>query len=694
MAVRKRYRLLIECDTEAERDLSWPIDSLIYTIDTDKYYKQEFGDWTEVPVDEIFLTSLIPISKLAFSGTPTEEKYLRSDGAWAVPEGSGSIQAPLSFWGFYKVDTGDTSAPASSGRVEYNNATQASATSLFINQVTNGGVDIDVLFTNLDTGAVIYIQDKDDSANYQIWEVSSTPSFASATWTIPVTLNTSGGTGTTNIPNNQEVFLAVQMFGGGGGDVVGPVSSTDGEIPLFDSTTGKLLKNSNKVLTTVGGNIAALTNPSAVSFIRINADNTVTARSASDFRSDIGAQETLVSGTNIKTINSTSLLGSGDITISTLGAWSLANGGTLTGVNTITSNSPNQLVFTGSYTSTASNQYLSLFSGTLTSRNTASDRLNAYRFTPSLTATAANQILSAVSIQPTFATGGNSNISQRSLEVIGTTVIVDTSDTTKTLQLYGTGTISYVVASSHLALFANGINHLYLSGGAGGIVQHKARSVYENGFTIGFNDNYTNGPAWSIGNGSLPARAVRTDTGLTSANGYIILNNGTDIASRVNGAEFVIGTGNGASSSARNAGNGGDLIFDLGRGGTGTGFSNGNNGRLIVRPTTSVSTGSLSGLVGIGVSPTYILHVKATGANQNIFSVEEDGGVKAIEVIESSGANRIGLFNATPQAQATTGIAAATFVANTSAIVDDTATFDGYTIGQVVKALRNIGLLA
>lgn len=44
--------------------------------------------------------------------------------------------------------------------------------------------------------------------------------------------------------------------------------------------------------------------------------------------------------------------------------------------------------------------------------------------------------------------------------------------------------------------------------------------------------------------------------------------------------------------------------------------------------------------------------------------------------------------------QETTGVAAATFVANTSLIVNDTATFDGYTIGQVVKALRNLGILA
>lgn len=55
---------------------------------------------------------------------------------------------------------------------------------------------------------------------------------------------------------------------------------------------------------------------------------------------------------------------------------------------------------------------------------------------------------------------------------------------------------------------------------------------------------------------------------------------------------------------------------------------------------------------------------------------------------------KIGVWNATPIVQPTTAVAAATFVANTSAIANDTATFDGYTIGQVVKALRNIGLLA
>ncbi len=55
---------------------------------------------------------------------------------------------------------------------------------------------------------------------------------------------------------------------------------------------------------------------------------------------------------------------------------------------------------------------------------------------------------------------------------------------------------------------------------------------------------------------------------------------------------------------------------------------------------------------------------------------------------------KLSVWNATPIIQPTTAIAAATFVTNSSLIFDDSATFDGYTIGQVVKALRNMGILA
>jgi hypothetical protein len=118
--------------------------------------------------------------------------------------------------------------------------------------------------------------------------------------------------------------------------------------------------------TTLGSNIFTITNPSAITFPRFNADNTVSALNSTDFRTAIGAgtgngtvtsvggtapiassggatptisitqsnsttngflsstdwntfnnkQATLVSGTNIKTINGESVLGSGNLTVS------------------------------------------------------------------------------------------------------------------------------------------------------------------------------------------------------------------------------------------------------------------------------------------------------------------------------------------------------------------------------------------
>jgi hypothetical protein len=49
--------------------------------------------------------------------------------------------------------------------------------------------------------------------------------------------------------------------------------------------------------TTVGSNLFTLTNPSSVTFVRLNADNTVSALSASDFRTAIGAGTSSTTGT-------------------------------------------------------------------------------------------------------------------------------------------------------------------------------------------------------------------------------------------------------------------------------------------------------------------------------------------------------------------------------------------------------------
>jgi hypothetical protein len=67
-------------------------------------------------------------------------------------------------------------------------------------------------------------------------------------------------------------------------------------------------KQNNIGLTTVGNNIATLANPSAISYIRINADNTVTTRTPSQVLSDLGISNpqssvSLTSDVNLTAVN-------------------------------------------------------------------------------------------------------------------------------------------------------------------------------------------------------------------------------------------------------------------------------------------------------------------------------------------------------------------------------------------------------
>ena len=68
--------------------------------------------------------------------------------------------------------------------------------------------------------------------------------------------------------------------------------------------------------TTVGSNLFTLTNPSAVTFLKINADNTITTESASTFRNSIGA-------------------GTGSGSVTSIATTSPITGGTITGTGTI-----------------------------------------------------------------------------------------------------------------------------------------------------------------------------------------------------------------------------------------------------------------------------------------------------------------------------------------------------------------------
>ena len=69
------------------------------------------------------------------------------------------------------------------------------------------------------------------------------------------------------------------------------------------------------------------------------------------------------------------------------------------------------------------------------------------------------------------------------------------------------------------------------------------------------------------------------------------------------------------------------------------------------------------------------------------------GTLRGLRIGDASTA-LLGFYGATAIVQPGTGVASATRVGGGGTALTDTDTFDGYTIGQVVKALRNLGFLA
>lgn len=75
------------------------------------------------------------------------------------------------------------------------------------------------------------------------------------------------------------------------------------------------------------------------------------------------------------------------------------------------------------------------------------------------------------------------------------------------------------------------------------------------------------------------------------------------------------------------------------------------------------------------------------------YASDAAGDREGWRVRASGSAPMLGLLGATPILRPTTGYTAASFTANSGTAVNDASTFDGYTIKQVVKALRDLGAL-
>lgn len=158
------------------------------------------------------------------------------DPLWAQHYSAGT------FWQ-YRTKTTVLFGYPGDGNLSWNNTTQISATKIAISHLTDDGLDIHILLSKLTVGNQILIQDQDAAGNFQAWHISGTPTDSSTTgdyWTFPVTLDSSGGTGTTNFANNHPITVITPSTGGGSGTVTSFSTSLAGLSVATATTTPAL----------------------------------------------------------------------------------------------------------------------------------------------------------------------------------------------------------------------------------------------------------------------------------------------------------------------------------------------------------------------------------------------------------------------------------------------------------------------
>jgi hypothetical protein len=114
----------------------------------------------------------------------------------------------------YKASTGGGPNPGKNKVIWVGGVSQVTATHLHISHKDADGDDLDRVLSLLTADSTIVLQDQGDHVDVQRWGLTGVGSLVTATdnyWIFPVTLETSGGEGTTGFANNRQL-LAFFLF--------------------------------------------------------------------------------------------------------------------------------------------------------------------------------------------------------------------------------------------------------------------------------------------------------------------------------------------------------------------------------------------------------------------------------------------------------------------------------------------------
>ena len=147
---------------------------------------------------KIYINQTQPVK--AITVAPTGARG--ADGAPGTNGTNGTNGGSTNAWN-YKAKTNATSGYPTDGHLLWNNATQTSATSIIVSHLTDDDTDIELFLSFFVLNQKIFIQNRDDSSQNQIWQITGTPTVTGANtstayYTFPVTLVSSAGAAFTN----------------------------------------------------------------------------------------------------------------------------------------------------------------------------------------------------------------------------------------------------------------------------------------------------------------------------------------------------------------------------------------------------------------------------------------------------------------------------------------------------------------
>src|SRR5262245_20586272 len=166
-----------------------------------------------------------------------------------------SAQTDSGTWNFSNITT---MADPGSGKIRFDNATIASTTNIAISRTTSPGADAANILRGMLSGTIVYIQERDNSANWVRFKMTAAAVDNTTWFQLPVTLYDAISTGGA-LTNNTPLTVAFTRAGGGGVGTVTSVAAGTGLSASPSPITGSGTVSLTVPVTVANGGTGATT---------------------------------------------------------------------------------------------------------------------------------------------------------------------------------------------------------------------------------------------------------------------------------------------------------------------------------------------------------------------------------------------------------------------------------------------------